>query len=162
MTVLNDTPGHLYVLCFSEALGNALNRRALASHYLGFAVDLPRRLADHAAGRGSSLTQAAVARGITWTVYYRPGTPALERWLKGHYKQTPCCCPRCAGPRAKYGFQPLDQRAFELVEPLPDLPDPPALAMDGYELRYIKSWRLLRGTGLPIAGLDDTTVDIPF
>lgn len=165
MTVYHDTAGWLYILHFSQPLGNPDNARAMASHYLGFCVDLPGRLSVHAAGRGSSLTAAAVARGITWTVFYRPGTPELERWLKSHYKHTPMLCPTCAGGRGRtpaYGFQPLDQLALPLdADPAP-LPDVPAGRMDWWEIRQLRSWRAATPPCHGVAGLDDATADIPW
>ena len=82
MTLITaDTLGALYILCFDRPIGNPENTRALAGHYLGFALDVPTRVALHAAGQGSALTQAVVKAGIGWQVFYRPGTPGLERWL---------------------------------------------------------------------------------
>lgn len=168
MTIYHDTQGWLYILCLGQPLGNPENPRAMASHYLGWTVDLPRRLATHAAGNGGSLTAAAVARGITWTVYYRPGTPELERFLKARYKQTPMLCPTCAGRRGRrpaYGFQPLGQLAIDITaEPLPDLPEPPQLRPDWHEIQTLRRWSQARagaGAGM-MTGLDDQTVDIPY
>ncbi len=162
MTVYHDTPGWCYILCFDRPLGNIASTRGQASHYLGYAVDLPRRLATHASGRGVPITQAAVARLITWQVYYRPGTPELERWLKASYKRTPCLCPSCAaarGRRPAYGFQPLDQMAFPQLRELSagasedfDFPAPPAVRMDGYEIATLRRWRL--AVVLPAVELD--------
>lgn len=140
-----DTAGWLYILCFDRPLGNPLNPRALASHYLGWCLDLAPRVATHAAGHGAAITQAAVAQGITWQVFYRAGTPGLERWLKAHYKHTPRCCPRCAaarGRRPAHGFQPIDQLAL----PLDEAEDFPAALvptrMDYYEIAHLRGYRL--------------------
>lgn len=160
-----DTAGWLYILCFDRPIGNQENRRALAAHYLGWCLDVAPRVATHAAGRGAALTAAAVAQGIRWQVFYRPGTPALERWLKIHYKQTPKCCPRCAakrGRRPAHGFQPLDQLALPLAPELaPDEDFPPAPAparMDFYELVHLRDWRAARTLFIPapnLVALDD-------
>ena len=37
-----------------------------ARHYIGWSTNLQGRLADHAAGRGAKLLQAARRQGITW------------------------------------------------------------------------------------------------
>jgi putative endonuclease len=164
MAVFHDTLGWLYVLCFDRPLGNPDNARALASHYLGFCIDLPNQLTTHAAGRGSSLTAAAVAQGITWTVYYRPNTPKLKHWLKSHYKHTPMLCPHCAGSRGRrpaYDFQPLDQLALPLGAD-DALPDVAPGKMDWFEIKQLRGWRATMTGGLPIAGLDASDVDIPF
>lgn len=162
--ILGDTLGWLYILCFSRPIGNPANRRALASHYLGFALDVPARVATHAAGHGQALTAAAVAQGITWQVFYRPGTPGLERWLKAHYKNTPCICPRCAASRGRkpvYGFQPLDQLAmdFNAVEPWPEgfeFPALPASKRGWSEIQAERSARVIRFDNGDLDG------DIPF
>jgi hypothetical protein len=150
-----DTMGWLYILCFSRPVGNPTNRRGQASHYLGWAGDVRSRVAQHAAGRGQALTVAAVAQGIGFTVYYRPGTPALERYLKLHYKNTPCLCPCCAhsrGQRPSYGFQPLDQLAFDLVDDA-ELPEVTLGRMDWLEMKINQEWRATR---IPApAGIDD-------
>jgi predicted GIY-YIG superfamily endonuclease len=149
-----DTLGWLYILCFSRPIGNPLNRRAQASHYLGWASDVAARIAQHAAGRGQALTVAAVEMGISWQVYYRPGTPALERWLKAHHKNTPQLCPHCAtsrGRAARYGFQPLDQLAFDFDSG--ELPEVTIGRMDWLEIKINQEWRSKR---IPAAyGLDD-------
>ncbi len=160
--VCADTPGYLYVLCFDRPIGNAANTRAQARHYLGWALDVPARVAMHAAGHGAALTQAVVAAQIGWQVFYRPGTPSLERWLKAHYKQTPGLCPRCCvhrGRRAAYGFQPLDQLAFPLeVAADVDFPALPPGRADWMEIQLQRSWRATAMTfGAPpdLARLDD-------
>ena len=92
--------GHLYLLHFSEPLGDASRPRMSASHYLGWADDLERRLQVHMRGRGPNITAAAVARGITlelaWT---EPGDRNRERRLKnnGHYERR---CRICKADRA--------------------------------------------------------------
>lgn len=123
--ITGETAGTLYLLCFDQVIGNVANTRAMAKHYLGFCTDLDRRLKQHAAGTGQPITAAAVEKGIGWQVFYRPGTPALERYLKGSYKQANRLCPRCAIARhwrPSYGFQPLDQLALDLdSDELPDV-----------------------------------------
>ena len=161
MTLITaDTPGWIYILCFDRPIGNAANARALARHYLGFAIDVPSRVAVHAAGRGQALTQAVVKAGIGWQVFYRSGTPALERYLKAHYKQTPCLCPRCAaakGRRNRYGFQPLDQAAMVLPPAdLEEFPEPPPRSMDWLEMQITRGWRAaLTPAPTDLSAIDD-------
>jgi hypothetical protein len=153
--ITGDTAGTLYILCFARPIGNAANTRAMARHYLGWSSDLAHRLCAHRSGRGQPLTAAAVALGIGWEVYARPGTPALERYLKGHYKQTPLLCPHCAvsrGRRASYGFQPLAQLVMDLGE-TEELPDVVPGRMDWLELRIMQEWR--SGRVPAPAGIDD-------
>lgn len=158
MTLITaDTLGYLYILCFDRPIGNAENSRALAGHYLGFALDVPTRIAIHAAGQGSALTQAVVKAGIGWQAFYRPGTPGLERWLKVHYKSTPGLCPRCCGARhrtARYGFQPLTQLALPLgMADDFDFPAQPAKRADWLEIQMQRESRALRTSFIPLAGL---------
>lgn len=74
-----DDPGQpdtCYLLHFSEPYKHA-------RHYSGTAADLPARLAEHEAGRGSRLLQVVKAAGITWTLVRTwPGGRARERQLK--------------------------------------------------------------------------------
>jgi hypothetical protein len=54
-----------------------------AKHYTGSARQLPRRLADHALGRGARLTQVQAERGGSWVVAQtEPGGKVRERQLK--------------------------------------------------------------------------------
>ncbi len=52
----------VYLLHFAAPISPAHT----AQHYMGYARDIPARLADHAAGRGARLTQVALERGISW------------------------------------------------------------------------------------------------
>lgn len=154
MTVIFDTtPGWLYILCFDRPLGNLDNVRGQAQHYLGFALDPHARIADHAAGRGAAVTQAAVAAGIGWQALARAGTRASERQFKTTLKNTPCLCPRCRARRSlanRYGFMPITQLALPLIEDFPALP---ARRMDYAEIAQLRDWRLLRASLVPAADL---------
>lgn len=152
--ITGETPGNLYLLCFDQVIGNRENTRAMAKHYLGWSIDLTHRLAEHAAGRGQPLTAAAVEKKIGWQVFYRFGTPNLERYLKGHYKQANRLCPRCAGARhwtPSYGFQPLDQLCLDFDSG--ELPTIELGRMDWLEIKINQEWRALR---IPApSGIDD-------
>lgn len=89
MTITQDTPGTVYVICFA---GTPL---AHAGHYTGWALDLDHRLMTHRNGSGSRLMAAVTAAGIWWEVAASwPGTIADEKKLKrrGTAKQW---CPKC-------------------------------------------------------------------
>lgn len=156
-----NTLGYLYILCLDRPIGNPDNTRGLAKHYLGFAIDVQARVATHAAGRGQALTAAAVEQGIGWSVFYRSGTPGLERWLKAHYKKTPRLCPRCCGAhgrRSVYGFQPLEQLALPLITEIEDFPEPPVVRADFFEIAHLRGWNAQRALLIPapdLARLDD-------
>jgi hypothetical protein len=63
------------------------------------AADLPARLAEHEAGRGSRLLQLAEAARITWTLARAwPGGPRRERQLKNQGSASPRC-PNTASSR---------------------------------------------------------------
>ncbi len=80
--------GVIYLLCFERPYKGA-------RHYLGFALNVRRRIKEHQAGRGSHLTQAVVAAGIglrcvqTWQ-----GTRDDERRLKRR-RDMAALCPDC-------------------------------------------------------------------
>ena len=91
--VAENVAGTLYLLHFDRPYPR--DARAGVRHYLGWALDVDSRLAEHLAGRGSPLVRAAVAAGIgvelvaTW-----PGTRHDERACKrGHNHAR--YCPRC-------------------------------------------------------------------
>lgn len=156
MTAIDaNTPGYCYILCFDRPIGNAANPRALAGHYLGWALDVHARIAMHAAGRGAALTQAVVAAGVGWQAFYRLGTPGLEHWFKGQYKNTPTLCPRCCAERhraPRYGFAPLSQLALPLyvAEDAFDFPAPPQRTMDWLEICQLRRWRAARAAFVPL------------
>lgn len=67
-----------------------------AGHYLGFAVDVKARLAEHRRGTGARLMAVIVAAGIGWDLArtWERGTRTLERRLKrrgGHARLCPLC-----------------------------------------------------------------------
>lgn len=75
-----STAGYIYILKFSSALGNENHR---ARYYLGWALDVDARLAEHKAGHGAKITAAAVGRGFELEIVATfPGTRADERQLK--------------------------------------------------------------------------------
>ena len=74
-----QTQGSCYIAHFSRPLGNHAKWRAMANHYVGFAVDLAERIAAHEAGRGARITAAAVEHGITFTWFAWDATLGMEK-----------------------------------------------------------------------------------
>lgn len=81
--------GTVYLLHFTQPFGHA-------RHYMGWAGNLPGRLAHHAAGSGANLLRHVSAAGITWELARTwPGDRRLERRMKarGHSRACPICRP---------------------------------------------------------------------
>src|ERR1700691_2727468 len=73
-----------------------------ARHYLGWTMDVERRLALHRAGGGSPLLRAAVAAGISFEVARTwSGDRHLERRLHRYKNDAAQLCPICRG-KAKW------------------------------------------------------------
>lgn len=85
--------GYVYLLHFDRPISD----KHTCQHYIGFALDVPARLALHRAGSGARLCQVAKERGIgfhlvrTWR-----GDRNLERALKNR-KNAPRLCYCCNG-----------------------------------------------------------------
>jgi putative endonuclease len=87
--------GIIYLIHFDEPIGNRENRRGQAQHYIGHAVDLAERLAEHANGNGARIMAAVVAYGIGWKVVRTwKGGRKEERKLKNR-KKARKICPIC-------------------------------------------------------------------
>lgn len=69
-----------------------------ARHYLGWAEDVDRRLAEHQSGAGARLTQVAVDAGCRLILVrvWEEGDRTLERKLKNRH-DAPALCPICTG-----------------------------------------------------------------
>ena len=66
-----------------------------ASHYIGSADDVPRRLAEHEAGRGARLIAVITASGIGFSLARTwEGGRARERKIKAQGGASRCC-PLC-------------------------------------------------------------------
>lgn len=151
----------VYLLHFARPLGNLDNPRALASHYIGWALDLEERLKAHQRGEGSALTRAAVARGIPFEVVQTwPGDYRLEKHIKA-MKAAPRLCPHC-GQRHPRG--PLCLSFFQLALPIDDPFDVPAPAarVDWFELSYLRRANRWNPHAVPLAELDTSDMDIPY
>lgn len=97
----------VYLLHFHAALGDQTNPRGQARHYIGYAADVERRLAEHRAGTGAAIMAAVTEAGIAWEcVRVWEGGRTLERQLKNS-KRARRFCPICNPERA---FIPLTKR----------------------------------------------------
>lgn len=82
-------PGQVYLIHLDQPFRHA-------RHYLGWTLNLERRLAQHRAGTGAKLLRAVNRHGIGWEVVRLwPGGPELEQTLKA-LKNSPRLCPVCA------------------------------------------------------------------
>jgi hypothetical protein len=119
---------YVYLLCFRDATTGAHrpyrgrprvgNGGQAAGHYTGSTIELPRRVAEHLAGRNSvPLLEAALADGLTFALAgVEIGTVALEQRRKRQgsaYRR----CPLCRGTGS-----PLDPAAVAVAVPLPASP----------------------------------------
>ena len=80
--------GTVYLLHFDQPYRHA-------RHYVGWASNVKRRLAEHEAGRGARLLAVVRAAGIGWQLARLwPGSRARERQIKrqgGHARHCPLC-----------------------------------------------------------------------
>jgi hypothetical protein len=107
--------GVIYLLLFDRPIGDLSNPRGFASHYTGWTLDLPARLAAHAAGRGARLMEVVGEAGIGWQLArVWPGTRTRERSLKGSGGAARRC-PICQLTRLGLApARPADIFAFEV------------------------------------------------
>ena len=105
----------MYLLHFDRPIGDTSNPRGFASHYTGWTLDLPARLAAHATGRGARLMEVVGEAGIGWQLArVWPGTRTRERSLKGSGGAARRC-PICQLTRLGLApARPADLFAFEV------------------------------------------------
>ena len=88
MTAATATAGTIYLIHFDRPYKHA-------GHYIGWALDVRRRLAEHAAGRGAHLMAVIKDAGITWQLARTwPGDRRRERAIKnmgGARRRCPLC-----------------------------------------------------------------------
>jgi predicted GIY-YIG superfamily endonuclease len=88
MTAATATAGTIYLIHFDQPYKHA-------RHYIGWAIDVVKRLAEHAAGRGAHLMAVIKDAGITWQLARTwPGDRRRERALKnmgGARRRCPLC-----------------------------------------------------------------------
>jgi hypothetical protein len=87
---------------------------------------LPKRLGEHAAGRGARLVQVVLAAGclVELVRVWPDGTYWLERSLKNRHGTT--VCPRCPSPPSRRLPQPHRPAQPRLFDPRPYQWPPPA------------------------------------
>jgi hypothetical protein len=107
--------GLVYLLHFDRPIGDTSNPRGFAAHYTGWTLDLPARLAAHAAGRGARLMEVVGEARIGWQLArVWPGTRTRERSLKGSGGAARRC-PICQLTRLGLTpARPADLFAFEV------------------------------------------------
>lgn len=67
-----------------------------ARHYLGYSDDIARRFREHQTGRGSALTEAAVAAGCELSIVrVWPGYDKNDEWRLRCQHNNPRMCPIC-------------------------------------------------------------------
>ena len=112
--------------------GILTNPRGFAAHYTGWTLDLPARLADHAAGRGARLMEVVTEAGIGWQLArVWPGTRTRERSLKGSGGAARRC-PVCQLTRLGLApARPADLFAFEVGARAAALVAPPSELLAG-------------------------------
>lgn len=90
--------GYCYLIHFDQPIGNLVNPRGMARHYLGYTnQSLKKRLEQHRKGTGARLTRAAVlqyGRELQLVRHWTSGTRALERELKRRHRPS-YYCPIC-------------------------------------------------------------------
>lgn len=80
--------GYVYLIHFDTKIGHA-------RHYLGYTIDVDRRMAMHRRGAGARLMEVVKERGVTWTIaWVRIGDRTEERRLK-NYHNSAKLCPLC-------------------------------------------------------------------
>ncbi len=93
----------VYLLHLNQPLSRGVSpdgKPLQAAHYIGFTQheDLADRMAQHMAGRGARMLQAALALNISWQIariWKGPrATRSFERRLKNR-KEAPKLCPIC-------------------------------------------------------------------
>jgi predicted GIY-YIG superfamily endonuclease len=84
--------GTIYLIHFDEPIGNRSKPRGMAQHYIGYAIDLAERFAEHASGNGARIMAAVVAYGVDWHVVKTwKGNRKDERRLKNRKKARKIC-----------------------------------------------------------------------
>jgi hypothetical protein len=99
----SNVQGTVYLLHFLEPIGNPANPRAMAQHYIGWALVATDRISVQTAGAGAAIVRAVQAKGIGFLVAATwPGTRSVERRLKNR-KCAPRYCPICQEARRQGG-----------------------------------------------------------
>lgn len=93
----------VYLIHFDKPIGNPDKARGQAQHYIGFAKNLKRRIAEHQSGNGSRILQVVNEQGIGWRVArtWSHGSRGLERRLKNYHKARQLC-PICRAEKRNH------------------------------------------------------------
>ncbi len=103
----------VYLLHYTQPIGNTANPRGTAQHYLGSTNDLERRLTQHEAGKsGAGIVRAFVAAGVTFVLARTwEGGKQEERKLKNWHKARQLC------PICRHTGQPIEWHNHNGHEP---------------------------------------------
>ncbi len=126
----------VYLIHFSEPI----SPRHTTRHYIGYAVDVQKRLEAHQSGTGSRLCQIANQRGIAYSVVrvWPDGDRRFERHLKNK-KNAKRLCPICQKWHAVQAEMRLEPDGDDIW------PDAPAvLEPDWEQIETEKRWRAAR------------------
>lgn len=96
----------VYLLHFSQPLGDPHNPRGQAQHYIGSADNVAHRVAAHRVGDGAAIMRACAARGIDFCLVRTwPGGRQEERKLKSRKKARELCpiCNKKDGALCQHG-----------------------------------------------------------
>lgn len=97
---MDDYQNVCYLIHFDEPVGGSK-----AQHYLGYASDLRRRIAQHRTNKGSAITARANKLGISWRVVrvWRDADLDAEQALKAMLPKNLCpyCNKRVARKKAR-------------------------------------------------------------
>ena len=103
-------------------IGNPTNPRAIAQHYIGWALVAANRIAEHTAGNGAAIVRAVQAQGIGFGVAATwPGSRTLERQLKNR-KCAPPLPPHLPGTAAARVRRPAEDGSRSAPSPFPPHP----------------------------------------
>jgi len=147
----------VYVAHLERPLGNLLNMRGQASHYLGITNDLDQRAHDHRVGRGARLLWAATQQGIPWalnplvTDLSHGQARTLEWCAKQKIKAHNRLCPIC-GPLHKWGRVWLPVHLVQAApgEDFDRIPTPEAREDRRFEWLVRRAW----GNARPVTTTD--------
>jgi putative endonuclease len=92
----------VYLLHFSQPIGDLSNPRGQAQHYLDYTDNLAERLERHRAGNGARIMEVVEERGIGWELVRTwEGGRDVEWKLKRRHnsrKLCPICTPTSSRP----------------------------------------------------------------
>lgn len=103
--------GIVYLIHFDRPIGNMANAKGQAQHYIGWTVDVPNRMKEHATGHGAAIMAYLKQVGIAWNVVRTwRGSRYLERKLKNR-RSAPFFCPCCNQKiRGRFANRPIQLR----------------------------------------------------